>query len=259
LTPADRIPAPTFVIIGAQKSATRWLRLNLGRHPEVFTPDVEPSFFNTPRYERGFECYRTFFDGWNGEPIVGEATPGYMIWRHRPELVAERIDRDLPDVRLLAILRDPVDRLYSAFIHHMRRKRIDPEMDLLELVRATPPDRDPLQLVAGGWYASSLKPYFDRFGSRLQVSLNDDAKRDPRAVYEGALAHIGVEPGFEPERLDEIVFSRAAPAESRYWREGDGRRSLTSAERAALLPYFSEEIDRLEDLLQRDLTTWKKP
>ena len=84
---------PTFVIIGAQKSATRWLRINLGHHPQIFTAGSEMHFWNNGhRVEKlGLEWYADQFEGWNGEPIVGEATPGYMFWRHHPELVAQRM------------------------------------------------------------------------------------------------------------------------------------------------------------------------
>lgn len=256
---AARLPQgmPAFVIIGAQKAATRWLRLNLGKHPDVFTPSTEPSYFNTRRYERGPDWYRSRFAGAAAARLLGEATPGYMIWRHRPELVAERIDRDLPGVRLFALLRNPVERLYSAFIHHMRRDRIEPDDDIVDRVRRISPEKDSMQLVAGGWYARSLEPYLRRFGPRLQVILNEDVRSDPRAVYRRALEHIGVDPEFVPPDLEEVVFSRAAPRQSIYWERGSGRRALTAAERRALGEYFIEEIERLEELIGRDLSAWK--
>ena len=61
-------PLPTFLIIGAQKSATRWLRLNMGLHPSVFTAGREIEFFNNhTRFEaEGVEWYREQFSGWSG-------------------------------------------------------------------------------------------------------------------------------------------------------------------------------------------------
>ncbi|MFL6241785.1 MAG: sulfotransferase, partial [Acidimicrobiia bacterium] len=68
-------PLPTFLIIGAQKSATRWLRHNLGRHREIYTSPYELGFFNSPKRfaTLGVDWYRAQFEGWNGERIVGEA------------------------------------------------------------------------------------------------------------------------------------------------------------------------------------------
>ncbi len=250
-------PLPSFLIIGAQKGATRWLRLNLGRHPEIFTPESELSFFNTTKYQRGLTHYRRGFEGWNGESAVGEATPGYMIWRHQPSVVAERIHKDLPAVRLFAVLRDPVDRLYSAFIHHMRRERIAPDEDIVERVRSVAPEEDPLQLVAGGWYARSLEPYVERFGPQLTVILNEDARSNPETVYSTALRELGVDSSFVPAALTEVVFSRVPPQHTRYWQAGKGKRSLTDRERLALAEYFREDVDRLEQMLDRDLSGWK--
>src|SRR5258706_323365 len=94
-------PLPTFLIIGAQKSATRWLRLNLGLHPDVFSAATEVEFFNNgPRFrDEGTDWYRDQFSGWSGEAIAGEATPGYMFWRHGPAAVAERIAATVPEAR----------------------------------------------------------------------------------------------------------------------------------------------------------------
>ncbi len=193
------VPLPTFLIIGAQKSATRWLRINLGEHPQVFTADTESHFFSRDRFFRqGLDWYRAHFGDWDGEPIVGEATPGYMIWRNNPAKMAARVDESLPGVKLLALLRNPVDRAYSAFIHHMWRGRISTETDLLERVRGVAPEHDRQGLVAGGWYAASLAPYFERFGERLQVFLHDDALADSKHLYGRALEHIGASPGFVP-------------------------------------------------------------
>lgn len=250
-------PLPAFLVIGAQKGATRWFRLNLGRHPEIYTPDEELAFFNTKDYQRGLDHYRCRFTGWSGERVVGEATPGYMILRHEPARVAERIDRDLPGVRLFAVLRDPVDRLYSAFVHHVRRGRIDPDEDIVELVRRTPPEQEQMQLVAGGWYARSLAPYMERFGDRLHVFLNEDARSDPAGVYASALRTLGVDDSFAPGDLEEVVFSRSLPPGSRYWQEGKGRRALNGEEKAALYEFFAEDVDRLEAMLGRDLSAWR--
>ena len=147
------LPIPTFLIIGAQKSATRWLRLNLGEHPDVFTASREIEFFNSKRFEQdGLDWYRAQFEGWAGERFVGEATPGYMFWRHRPEVMAERMRLSIPDVRLIAILRNPVDRAQSAVVHHVQMRSLPPETGVMSYIASVEPDRDPLGILSGGWY-----------------------------------------------------------------------------------------------------------
>src|SRR5690348_7876706 len=114
-------PLPTFLIIGAQKSATRWLRYNLGLHPDVYAAETEIQFFNDGKRfnELGTDWYRAQFAPAGDATYVGEATPGYMFWRHRPAVVSDRIHSVVPDVRLIAILRNPIDRAHSAMLHHI--------------------------------------------------------------------------------------------------------------------------------------------
>lgn len=253
-------PPPTFLIIGARKSATRWLRTHLGQYPEIFTADREIRFFNDGEsFERGLEWYRSNFEGWSGEPVSGEATPGYMMWLESPAGIAARIDESLPGVRLMALLRNPVDRAYSAFVHHTREGRIPPEAGLLDHLRGTDPTKDSLGLVAGGWYAESLAPYFDRFGGRLRVFLHDETVREPERVYARALEHVGASPGFAPPGLRRVRHSGRLPEESPHAEDGGARRELRSDERAEIHEYFREDIERLEELLGRDLGVWKPP
>lgn len=250
------MPLPNCLIIGAQKSASRWLRINLGEHPEVFTHEKILHYFNR-HYEQGLDWYSAQFSDWSGEPIVGEASPTYMLRRSQPAVIAERIDGALPGVKLLAILRNPVDRAYSAFIHHMWRGRIPPEANLNQLVKETPPEEERFQLIAGGWYAASLEPYVERFGDRLRIYLQEDSKADPHGVYRSALEHVGAEPDFVPDGLTDVIFSRKPPPESEYAEGEGGRRSLRADERAELYEFFRADLDRLEELIGRDLSVWR--
>ena len=247
------LPLPTFLIIGAQKSATRWLRSNLGRHPHVYAAPHEVEFFNNgERFgSRGADWYRGQFAGWAGEHVVGEATPGYMIWRHHPPVVANRIKEIVPDARLIAVLRNPVDRANSAMVHHIRRGRLPEGSTLLEHVRAQPPEADRVGLVTGGWYAASLRPFQRTFGDQLLVLLHDDVRDDPQAVYNAALRHVGANPQFRPTELDQIVFSNQE-GEASHW-----RRDLLPEDRAELYEYFRDDVLELEQLLGRDLSMWK--
>lgn len=249
--PSATPPLPNFLIIGAQKSATRWLRRNLGTHPEIFTAPQEVKFFNHPRRveELGLDWYREQFVGWQGEKIVGEATPGYMMWWHRPVEVAERIHRLLGDVKLIALLRDPVDRARSALGHHIGQERIHPSTDLLDWVRRRPPDQDWLGVVSGGWYAASLEPFVRLFGERLLVILYDDVVADPQAAYLRALSHVGATEEQVPESLGTVVGrTRSSPTADS---------DLTASERSAVFDLFAADVERLEQMLGRDLSIWR--
>jgi Sulfotransferase domain len=248
------LPLPTFLVIGAQKCATRWLRFNLGLHPEVYAAPAELSFFNNrSRFEQlGPAWYRERFEGWSGEPIVGEATPGYMFWRHRPRICAERVLEIVPDVRLIAILRNPIDRAQSAMIHHIVAGALDEDSNLLDLVEQTPPLRDRLGLITGGWYAKSLMPYRRMFRDKLLVLLHDDLEADARAAYRRAAEHIGATPGFVPPDLERVRFSNRP----RRGIDGDRVPALTIEQRRKLYEYFAEDQTKLQRMLGRDLSMW---
>ena len=247
-------PLPTFVIIGAQKSATRWLRINLGEHPDVFTAPSEVHFWNNGHRVKhlGLDWYREQFAAANGEQIIGEATPGYMIWRHHPPEVARRISEGLPEARLIAILRNPIDRANSAMLHHIRRSRIPRDSRLVNVVRehTTPPQKDRFCLVSGGWYAASLAPYVEHFGDQLLVVLHDDVLEDPATVYRRVLAHVGAAVGYVPPDIARVRFSnrRGTPAP---------RYELTPEDRVELWEYFHEDVTRLEEMLGLDLSRWR--
>jgi hypothetical protein len=246
------LPIPTFLIIGAQKGATRWLRINLGEHPDVFTASREIEFFNSTRYEQdGLDWYRAQFDGWSGEKVIGEATPGYMFWRHRPEVMAERMRACIPDVRLIAILRNPVDRAQSAVVHHVQMRSLPRETAVMPYIASVAPKADPLGIVSGGWYAESLTPFRETFGDQLLVLLHDDVDDDPRGVYDRALRHVGLPADFLPAELARVRFSfqerpSALPA----------AHELTLDERRRLYEFFADDLRNLETMLGRDLSFW---
>jgi hypothetical protein len=119
-------PLPRFVIVGAQRSGTTSLTRTLTTHPAVFGPLVhrEVHYFDLA-YERGIAWYRSNFPltprGRRAARAAGvplttfESSPYYMFH----PLAPERIHRDLPGVKLLVLLRDPVERAYSAHTHEL--------------------------------------------------------------------------------------------------------------------------------------------
>jgi hypothetical protein len=249
---AGKGPLPTFLIIGAQKGGTRWLRANLGHHPEIFTVADELWFFNNvaDRFDgRGERWYRRQFADWSGQPVVGEATPGYMMWKHDPPVVADRIQSLIPEVRLVAVLRNPIDRAQSAVVHHIKHQRFPADSRLVDLIRSEPPETEPKNLIAGGWYAASLRPFVERFGSQLLVVLNEDIASDAGGLYQQVVTHVGATAGFEPKGLGEVKFSNQSADAGR-------RPVLSHAERVEVYEYFRRDVAELEVMLDRDLSSW---
>jgi hypothetical protein len=225
--------------------------LNLGLHPDVFAASAELEFFNNGvRFrDEGTDWYREQFSGWNGEAIVGEATPGYMFWRHgrrlSPSASRNRARR--------AAHRNPAqpDRPgQSAMVHHIemaasRRLRAgrSREADASEPRQA--------RHHRGGWYAASLEPYQEQFGDQLLVVLHDDVDDDPRGVYDAALVHIGAAPDFVPPEFERVRFSHQVRPSTE-----PGRRPLTLDERRELWDYFAADVEKLEQMIGRDLSLW---
>jgi len=255
----DLPPTPQFVIVGAQKSGTRYLRFNLGLHPDIHTCDEELSFFvHRSKWTTGVDGYRSLFTGWDGETFVGEATPGYMMWRHEPNRMAKRMKAALPDIKPIAVLRNPVDRAYSAFIHHLKRNRVKPTDDFVELVTRPNAKTQRYGLLEGGWYASSLRPYHQRFGEDLTVVLNDDLTEDPAGVYRSVLELIGADTGFLPESISERLFANTPSRDTGLRKkEGSGYRPLDLEQRQALYPFYAKEMKALSRMIGRDLSMWE--
>jgi hypothetical protein len=136
-------------------------------------------------------------------------------------------------------------------VHHIKYERLHPRSSLLDLIQKKLPDDDKLGLVAGGWYAASLKPYRELFGDQLLVLLHDDIRADPRGVYEVALRHVGAAPGFAPPELEELVFSNQQ-GESAQW-----RRDVSRADRVAVQQFFRDDLRELEEMIGRDLSIWE--
>src|SRR4051812_23135116 len=102
---------PNLLVIGAAKAGTTSLWHYLDAHPSVFmAPAKELHFFDLDEnWNRGIPWYAEHFAGSESSPVVGEATPGYTRYPHRPHAAA-RAAATVPDARLIYLVRDPIER-----------------------------------------------------------------------------------------------------------------------------------------------------
>ncbi|MFO1520876.1 MAG: sulfotransferase [Kiritimatiellia bacterium] len=191
-----------FLGIGAGKSGTTWLADVLRLHPDVFIPatkeliyfnrdiaftEVEPNY----RYGKPLDWYHAHFKGQRPGQIAGELSPTYLVHANS----AADIHAYNPDIRLVAILRDPLRRSFSQF-QYFQAKAFIPETDFASAVKARP------YLIEESFYGRQLEPYLDRFPrEQLLVLFHDDLKRDPRAFYHRVTRFLGVR-DFFPEGLE---------------------------------------------------------
>jgi hypothetical protein len=126
---------PDFLIIGAQKCGTTSLFNYLSQHPELFLPDEKEVHFFDLQYHLGIDWYRNIFNtGEEGRvKLKGEASPYYIFH----PLVAERVFRHFPGVKLIVLLRDPVDRAYSHYMHS-RRMELEPMGSFEDAIESEP-------------------------------------------------------------------------------------------------------------------------
>lgn len=238
---------PTFLIIGAQRCATRWLRINLGHHPDVFVLAHEAEYFNDEQrvLKSSASLYMSLFRGWNGEPVVGEASPQYAMPRYEPAEVVGRITWSYPDIRCLFIIRNPYDRAFSAMLDAIRRGELpdDARMDQLDHETLTR-----LQLFDNSAYEWAIGAYEAVIGDQLKVLVYDDLLEDPQKFYDEALVHIGLEPGFRPPDLETPLFSSRRLRATVPLPDEDHRQSM--------LKFWENSTRNVERMIGRELPGW---
>ena len=269
---------PTFLIIGSQKAGTTWLHRTISQHPEVVvsTPKELHFFNDLATYERGLDWYADHFDPTPETKAIGEATPSFQttdIPEDRPDerrdLIPWRTHDAIPDVRLILILRDPVERAVSAYYHFLRKGTWPGWPSMTDV-------SDSRGIVSAGFYDVHLTRWLETFDpEQLLVFVYEEAFRD--ATSKGAMVnrtfeHIGVDTSFAPSLPDERLNSRMRLFDLRtnqYPRVARGviRRAVprsvqeryewgvgvTPDERAALRRLYEPHVDRLSSMLGRSL------
>ncbi len=202
---------PNFLIIGAQRSGTTWIHRCLMEHPEVFAPAEKELDFFTLYYDRGLDYYSSFFRDAQGYSAIGEVTPHYI---NRVK-TAERIAACLPDVKLIAIFRNPVERAFS--FYSMFKDRY-PNMDFrtaLEYDKA---------LIGNGLYFDLVQNYlhfFDR--KQFLFLLFDDLKKNNVEFIQSIFKFLGVRDNFIPSIAGQVVNAPIFPRlQSVFYRFGMG-------------------------------------
>ncbi|MEM9374002.1 MAG: sulfotransferase, partial [Planctomycetota bacterium] len=177
---------PDFVIIGAMKCATTTLHDQLARQQGVFmsTPK-EPNFFSDDGvWSRGIGWYESLFRDAPGGALRGESSTHYTKLPTYPETI-DRFAEHLPDAKLIYVMRDPVARLVSQYIHEWSEARISVPID--EAVERHP------ELLDYSRYATQLRPWLDRFGSdRVLPVFFERITARPAAEFERVCRFVGV-------------------------------------------------------------------
>lgn len=250
---------PHFILIGAQKGGTTYLYELLAAHPRMLPAYSKKEIHYFDRhFHRGEDWYRWRFPLRSTlrrrRAVTGETTPSYLFHPRAPR----RIAATLPDVRLIVLLRNPVDRAISHY-WHMVRMGIEP-LQLLEALRQEP-ERLGGELVkvynsdnyyshkylafsysSRGIYVDQIARYLKHFHrSQLLVLRSETFFGDAETVYDVVLRHVGLEPHMLPQLPPSNAGTYPQTPES---------------VREELEVFFQPHNQRLYDLLGLDTPWW---
>ena len=239
-----------FILAGAQKSGTTALHYFLSKHPNVTMGDQqEMHFFDDDEAfagEADYDSLHRHFPRVARSTIAGECTPSYLYWKP----AAERIWQYNPKIKLLVLLRNPIDR---AFAHwNMQRFKGREPLDFLEAVKeekiriagAPPIEARRFAYVDRGLYAQQLKRFFQFFPrEQVKVMKFEDFQTHQRGTLDSIFSFLGLKPLATVRSRDRNV----VPYE----------RAMNWEEKVFLFNNFASDIAKLEQLLGWDCSDWK--
>ena len=296
---------PNFLLIGAQKAGTTALNYYLKKHPQIYmSPIKEPGFFDFEGQKPNFvgsgdqelydhipidiESYRKLFQGVSDEIAIGEATTWYLY----SSKASERIQYYIPNAKLIVILRNPVDRAYSAFLHTIRDKR-EPITDFAQALKEEETRINQnweyiWHYKQMGFYYGQLKRYFNLFDrSQIKVYLYEDLKDNPIALMQDICQFLNIDKTLisgSPPRLNVSGFAKNKlldhflEKQNFKWIKTPFKLFLSSkmreniivnlknknrtkpqispAVKIELTQMYRENILKLQELIERDLSSW---
>lgn len=178
---------PDFLVIGTQKAGTTWLMRKLGAHPDVYMVPRQLHYFDR-EYHRGIDWYRAQFAAAAPGQIVGEKTTEYFDTA-TIDTVAPRFAETCPDAKFIVILRNPVERAWSALIHHVNAGLValprDPQQAVFDDTPRSYEANHHFRFIERGFYARQLRALFDHVDpSRVLVLVfEEDIVADPEAGW----------------------------------------------------------------------------
>jgi len=194
---------PNFLIIGAQKAGTTALYKYLNQHPEIYmSPDKEPKYFafkgdkNIIFPYRTLDQYEALFRKVTDEKAIGEASTIYL----ESNIAAERIAQTIPLAKMIAILRNPLERAYSAYIFRTREGRETRNdfskvlQDEIDIIRN---NQHKTLYLTRGFYAQQIERFYAQFPTeQIKLFLFEDFVNDISGVLVEIYRFLGVDVTF---------------------------------------------------------------
>ncbi len=239
-----------FLIVGTQKGGTSALAKFMAQHPNIFIPEQkELHFFDNEKIFKessvDYEQYHKYFRTNKQQTLFGEATPVYMYWK----AAAKRIYDYNPDIKLIFILRNPVDRAYSHYQMQVSRnkERLSFHSALFfepirQLLSKTKQNRG-YSYADRGFYSKSIKRMKRFFPKEQMLFLRtDDLFIHHKETLSKVFKFLGLPNHDKIEQ--KVIFANEYP-------------SIKPGDKKYLLKKFNKEFAKLEQELLWDLTSWK--
>lgn len=285
-----------FIGIGTQKSGTTWIAECLEEHPEVLFPGQKELFFfnrsycylfkdeNISNHSKGIDWYLSQFPETERNQIRGEFATNY----YNDPLAAAEIKKHFPKVKILIMLRNPIEMIYSLFWWQKGANRETANKFESAL------KENPIYLNTGSYY-QNLKRYYNLFkNNQIHPILFDDIENKPEKVIKDLFSFLRVGPNFKPKHLNEKIntsrkfrsylLSRIGVVTNLLRKMGINFTFLKKLglhqklvnlyglinkknikyppmkpeTRQKLKEYYKEDIKKLEQLIKRDLSMWLK-
>jgi len=259
IIPLDNYSLPTFIGIGTPQSGTTWLYTALKAHPDVYVSKKKELQFFSQKYYKGLSWYSRQFKA-AGTRVRGEISPNYAITSIDQIKLMHAF---VPDIRLILLIRDPVDQTWSAARRSFQRLYPDdPHLDAIpeeewfaffdnypdykakELKRYVPDEP--------GFKHAHYSRIIDRWTTifdpeQLYLGFFDDVHNDPKSLLTEVCDHIGVRAGFEWNQvaIDKKINknpSKEIPARFVHYLED----------------LYKDELDRLERVWPDRVAVWRK-
>jgi hypothetical protein len=178
-----------FVGIGSGKCGSTWLYANLVKHPQACDRNLkELNYFSDLYDEHPLTWYESQFGGCSEGRIKGEFSVTYLAH----PLAATRLKRHFPDVKILAIVRNPIQRTFSNYLHSLRKGDLSANVPFSTYIESE-------ENLLPARYSDHFGSWYDTFDrDKILVLVLEEFIRNPEAGYRNIFSFLGVEPSFLP-------------------------------------------------------------
>lgn len=291
---SSELVLPNLILIGAQKSGSTAVYDWLSQHPDIYgNPAMKDfPFFCKPEYfDKGLDWFASHFKGHRDEPIV---LHGYVHYLFLADEVAQRLKDFNPDLKLIVLLRNPVERAFSGYLQ-ARKTGNEHTASFEDAITAdqagslhTLRDKVDRSYLSHGLYARQLEAYFRYFPrEQIHLELYDAVRSEPAECCARLFRFIGVDPEFRPQLRRKNVYGKPRIAAlERAVQKGlprglvhkliplslrtrlrqalrtvntvpTDKPVMNPATRSQLADFYRDEITRLESLTGIDLQSWQ--